>query len=97
MFVRDQDGVERFDALADRGQALRGLAHAESRIHQNARTLRRQKRRVSGTAARQYAKLNDCPIPPRPQNTPIPLQTKPSKNVSRDFSAGQRFFSVTEV
>ena len=81
MFVGDQNGVERFNALADGGQPLRGLAHAEASIHQDARPLRRHKRRISCTSARQHAKFNDRQSPLTPQNTPIALQTKPSGNV----------------
>ena len=88
MFVRDQDGVERFDALADRGQPLRGLAHAETGIHQDARPLRRHQRRISRTAARQHAKFNDRPPP---LNTSEYTYSSPNKTVRKCFRTGQAF------
>ncbi len=60
MLVRDDDGVEIFRLLADLRQAPRQFPHAQTRVDQNARLRSGEERRVSRTAARQYAEyLND--------------------------------------
>ncbi len=63
MLVGDEDRVELFQGLADRSEAFRQLPHAETGIHQNARLVGNQQRRIARTAARQYAELNDDPSP----------------------------------
>ena len=56
MLVRDDDGVEIFGLLADLGQPARQFPHAQTRIDQDPRLRSGEERRVTRTAAREYAK-----------------------------------------
>jgi hypothetical protein len=52
MLMRDQNGIEAFDSLADRRQSPGDLPPAEAHIHKYARALCGDKGGVAGAAAR---------------------------------------------
>ena len=56
MLVRDHDGVEVFGLFADLGQPARQFPHAEASVDQNPGLRSGKKRRITRTAAREYAK-----------------------------------------
>lgn len=59
MFMRDQNCVEICDIFADRGQPLADFTAAESGVNQNPGTIRRNEGRITRTAGRENANLND--------------------------------------
>src|ERR1022692_3828858 len=56
MLVRDYDGVEIFRFFADLGQPPRQFADAQTGVYKDAGFRSGEERRVTGTAAREYAK-----------------------------------------
>ena len=63
VLMRDQHRVDVFRFLADFSQPARQIFHAETRIDQNTRLRRGEKRRVPGAAAREYAESDDYKSP----------------------------------
>jgi hypothetical protein len=69
MLVRDEDGVDGVEIVADRGHALAQLPHAQPGIDQNSRVPGRQQRGVTRRPACQHAKPYDGLPPWTFQNT----------------------------
>jgi hypothetical protein len=59
VLMRDQDGVETIEAFANSSQTLGNLSPAESGIDEYARPIRRDKGRISGTAAGENTNFDD--------------------------------------
>jgi hypothetical protein len=60
VFMRKQHGIQIRDIFADRRKPFGDLAAAEAGINQNARAIRRDERRITGTRGCENADLNDA-------------------------------------
>lgn len=59
MFVGDQDGIERLNIFADVGQPAGYFTATQSSVDEQAGSICRDKGRVSGATAGEYADLDD--------------------------------------
>ena len=68
--MRDQDGIEALDVLANHGETPDDFAAAQPGVDQQTRPARCYKDRVTGTAACEYANLDDAHPPTSGETQP---------------------------